>query len=309
MGRLQKLMRFLNCCRCCEDNDIEQPQPSLQELGYIFDEGDGKLTNFTTGYPFVFTDQRDYHILGKAVVQHIYGLLVSECKLTKKFLNDNQLSGGMGYFFTSAGIEDSRGKLLILIHGSGDVRAGQWSRRLIINHSLNAGSQLPYIQRANGLGWAVVVMNTNQQRDDHGREIQGSRTPEEHAMTVWQKAIRGCPATDIAIVAHSYGGVVTLALIKEFRHDFEQRVRAIAFTDSAHTQYQLSDRTGSYLSKVGRNWVRSTKPLDEPLPHSSYASDCDRVSAGTAKHEETSWKSIDAVFTFVSGKFLTARSP
>lgn len=52
-------------------------------------------------------------------------------------------------------------KLLILIHGSGVVRAGQWSRRLIINDSLSTGSQIPYIERARELGYAVLVLNTN----------------------------------------------------------------------------------------------------------------------------------------------------
>ena len=39
-------------------------------------------------------------------------------------------------------------KLLVLIHGSGVVRAGQWARRLIINDCLDSGTQIPYIKRA-----------------------------------------------------------------------------------------------------------------------------------------------------------------
>lgn len=52
--------------------------------------------------------------------------------------------------------------MLVLIHGSGAVRAGQWSRRLCINKSLRSGSQMSYINRARELGWGVVVMNTNE---------------------------------------------------------------------------------------------------------------------------------------------------
>lgn len=51
--------------------------------------------------------------------------------------------------------------LLVLIHGSGVVRAGQWARRLIINDNLECGTQIPYIERAIENGWGVVVMNTN----------------------------------------------------------------------------------------------------------------------------------------------------
>lgn len=39
-------------------------------------------------------------------------------------------------------------KLLVLIHGSGVVRAGQWARRLIINEDLDSGTQIPFIKRA-----------------------------------------------------------------------------------------------------------------------------------------------------------------
>ncbi|KAJ7422567.1 hypothetical protein BTVI_13673 [Pitangus sulphuratus] len=41
-------------------------------------------------------------------------------------------------------------KLLVLIHGNGVVRAGQWARRLIINEDLDSGTQIPYIKRAIG---------------------------------------------------------------------------------------------------------------------------------------------------------------
>ena len=47
----------------------------------------------------------------------------------------------------------------------GVVRAGQWSRRLIINDGLEQGSQLPYIKRAIDRGYSVLVMNTNLNKD------------------------------------------------------------------------------------------------------------------------------------------------
>ncbi|MEQ2213507.1 hypothetical protein XENOCAPTIV_016154 [Xenoophorus captivus] len=39
-------------------------------------------------------------------------------------------------------------KLLVLIQGSGVVRAGQWARRLIINQDLDSGTQIPFIMKA-----------------------------------------------------------------------------------------------------------------------------------------------------------------
>lgn len=43
-------------------------------------------------------------------------------------------------------------KLLVLIQGSGVVRAGQWARRLIINQDLDSGTQIPFITRAMEVG-------------------------------------------------------------------------------------------------------------------------------------------------------------
>lgn len=43
-------------------------------------------------------------------------------------------------------------KLLVLIQGSGVVRAGQWARRLIINQDLDSGTQIPFITRAIEVG-------------------------------------------------------------------------------------------------------------------------------------------------------------
>lgn len=62
-------------------------------------------------------------------------------------------------------------KLILLIHGSGVVRAGQWARRLIINDNLNSGTQIPYVKKARELGYAVIVLNTN----DNNRIINGKQ--------------------------------------------------------------------------------------------------------------------------------------
>ena len=62
-------------------------------------------------------------------------------------------------------------KLIVLIHGSGVVRAGQWARRLIINDNLNSGTQIPYVKKARELGYGVIVLNTN----DNHRMINGKQ--------------------------------------------------------------------------------------------------------------------------------------
>lgn len=53
-----------------------------------------------------------------------------------------------GFIYLSPDALSNPSKLLVLIQGSGVVRAGQWARRLIINQGLNSGTQIPFIERA-----------------------------------------------------------------------------------------------------------------------------------------------------------------
>jgi len=96
-----------------------------------------------------------------------------------------------GFFFASDDIIKAE-YLMIIIHGMGVVRAGQWSRkylvtflfinyilfvRLIINESIEVGSQLNYIQLAQARGYAVIVTNTNLNTDESSKSIVNSSRP------------------------------------------------------------------------------------------------------------------------------------
>lgn len=131
-------------------------------------------------------------------------------------------------------------RLMIIIHGNGKVRAGQWSPRRIIYHSWDEGTQLPYIKEAIARGYDVLVLNTNDHiryiRNGQRMRIPGSTTAEQHAITVWDKFV--APSRNLRgvyIVAHSYGGVVTLALAQNRPRQFFRLVKRVAFTDSVHS--------------------------------------------------------------------------
>ncbi|KAL3209667.1 hypothetical protein MRX96_038090 [Rhipicephalus microplus] len=230
-----------------EDDDSSPFPSTIADFGYFFNDF-GQLRHLKTGEPYQFYvrsndhgyNQRRYEALG-------------------------------GHAFTN------KDRLLILIHGSGVVRAGQWSRRLIINDSLKKGTQLPYIRRAQGLGYAVIVLNTN---DTH-RVIDGVRVPvrdcetaEKHGRYVWEHIVeKRAPARHVAVVAHSFGASRA-----------RSRTRA----------------SRSSSARIGRNWVSSPEPLDRPLRERHDGTvDVKRVSAGTVTHEMTSWSSFASVFEFL----------
>ncbi|CAG2066820.1 unnamed protein product, partial [Timema podura] len=61
--------------------------------------------------------------------EHVYGLLETETKLYKLPVPIDTKAEARTHVFVSVDIFSNTDKLLILVHGSGVVRAGQWARR------------------------------------------------------------------------------------------------------------------------------------------------------------------------------------
>ncbi|MBN3300120.1 F172A protein, partial [Amia calva] len=143
---------------------------TLEDFEYAFNEK-GQLRHIKTGDPFVFNyredlhrwNQKRYEALGEIITQYVYELLEKECNMTKEILPvDALLEEPKSFIFLSKEALNNPDKLLVLIQGSGVVRAGQWARRLIINEDLDSGTQIPFIRRAVEEGYGVIVLNPNE---------------------------------------------------------------------------------------------------------------------------------------------------
>jgi pimeloyl-ACP methyl ester carboxylesterase len=188
-------------------------------------------------------------------------------------------------------------KLLVMIHGSGVVRAGQWARRLIINEDLDKGTMLPFIAHARETGWGVVVMNTNMNTAGKTDEdIPGSESPEDHANTVWENIVAKSDAKNIVIIAHSYGGVVAMELARSFKADFLDRVSGVFMTDSVHYKLSGDKEVDKKLEKIGKNYVGSDLEVGTPVEKMVGSKNIPRFSAGHEKHEWTSWSAMEEIF-------------
>ncbi|XP_071450127.1 FAM172 family protein homolog CG10038 isoform X2 [Hetaerina americana] len=284
----------------------------LKGFGYGFNE-DGRLRKLdkVTGQPgeegFEFQvsndgdyNQRHYEALGDVITEHVYDLLETEVGLVRlpvPVVPEHPST----FIFATPNALTSDSPLMVLIHGSGVVRAGQWARSLIINDCLQSGTQIPYIKKAREKGYEVMVLNSN----ENAKVIKGKRVPIKgsgsspaHVSYVWRHYIQGAKSDRVLIVAHSYGGQCTVELAKEMFPSFKSKVVAVAMTDSVHrlSTKNAQEKYAKFLSQVGRNWVSSDKKLDEP--ESTRGGDIDWVSAGTMKHEMTSWSCIESVFAF-----------
>uniref|UniRef100_A0A8D3A824 ARB2 cotranscriptional regulator A n=1 Tax=Scophthalmus maximus TaxID=52904 RepID=A0A8D3A824_SCOMX len=259
---------------------------TLEEFEYAFNEH-GQLRHMKTGELFVFNaredlhrwNQKRYEALGEIITQYVYELLEKKCNMTKAFLpveaTDDEPTS---FIYLSPDALSNPSKLLVLIQGSGVVRAGQWARRLIINQDLDSGTQIPFITRA----------------------MEENGSSEEHVLYVWDNFVSKAAAKNVFIMAHSYGGLSFVELMNQREMQVKNRVCAVALTDSAHNIWlqETSKGTQDWMQQHCCNWVSSSEPLDTPLD--PMLPDCPRVSAGTERHELTSWMSFVSIFRFFS---------
>ncbi|PSN35376.1 UPF0528 protein [Blattella germanica] len=240
---------------------------TLHGFGYAFNK-DGELRKIDpkTGEPgndpFEFNvsedpeyNQKSYEALGDVITEYLYDLLETEVGLQKLRVPKQGSTSESTFVFATPDIHNNPERLLVLIHGSGAVKAGQWARSLIINDNIKSGSQIPYIKKAKELGYAVLVMNTNDNtRVVNGKliKIKGSRNANEHADYVWKHYVKQMNPKHVAIVAHSYGGLITVNLASQYYSDFRNSVFAIAFTDSVHNikLQKTPSKVTDYLQKV-----------------------------------------------------------
>lgn len=330
---------------------------TLEEFEYAFNEK-GQLRHIKTGKPFVFNareelhrwNQKRYEALGEIITQYVYELLETRCNMTKVILPvDATEDEPTSFIYRTNDALSNPSKLLVLIQGSGVVRAGQWARRLIINQDLNSGTQIPFITRAIEEGYGVMVLNPNEnyleiekpatssplgsyhepldepaEKRERKDDKEGSKkkefyekyrnpqkeaeterisirengSSEEHVLYVWDHFVSKAAAKNVFIIAHSYGGLSFVELVNQRELEVKNKVCAVALTDSAHNIWlqDTSKGTQDWVKQKCCNWVSSAEPLDTRLD--SMLPDCPRVSAGTEKHELTSWMSFDSIFRF-----------
>ncbi|XP_077989062.1 cotranscriptional regulator ARB2A-like [Glandiceps talaboti] len=284
---------------------------TLEEFGYAFNE-DGELRDIKTGDKFEFFVKKDDHLYNQKRYEAI-GEIITE--IVYKKLDDLQLKRHVipvdateeepkSFIFMSDDALSNTDKVMLLIHGSGVVRAGQWARSLIINQNMESGTQIPYIKRAMNEGYGLIILNGNEnyQRKEERKGIRENQTAENHTRYVWDNFVIRSKAKQIVIVAHSYGGLCVTSLCISREKAFYQKVTAVAMTDSIHSLHlqEANDPVINWFIKNAVNWVTSDQEIDTPVTNTML--EVPKLSAGTKKHEETSHKCIDSIFKYFTEK-------
>jgi len=287
---------------------------SLRDFGYAFNKA-GQLRQLEkdgttiSDRPFVFEvkpgdrahNQAHYEALGEVITDEVYNILETEGGLERRevVLEDgSRKESPRSFVFASPGFQEKE-RLQVLIHGSGVVRAGQWTRKLIMNEDLDHGSVLPFLREAKEKDWGVIVMNTNL-NDIDGESIEGSEEPEVHGETVWKTMIAPAKASKVVVVAHSYGGIVAMHLASTFGEEWVRRVAGLLLTDSVHGRLTGNPATDSHLIEIGQNWVSSDDPVGTPVSSVFVRKGgIPLVSAGHSKHEWTTWAACGQIFEVI----------
>lgn len=288
---------------------------TIEEFGYVFnDKGQLVKKNDMTGrfeYDVKEDDrnynQQHYDALGEVITEYLYGLIEQDLKLERAYVpNDGKKEEPLSFIFKSPDALTSD-KLMVLIHGAGVVRAGQWSRKLIINEDIDTGSQFPYIRRAMADGYGIIVFNTNLNQavvNGKMKDIRENSSPEKHGLYVWKHFVSAAKAKNIVVVAHSYGGVVLCNILEKYIQDFQERVFSVVFTDSVHGADRTlwSKQVKEFLKQRAVNFASTYVPINL-IMLSSNPDDVMSVSAGTKEHERTSNACIDSAFKFIRDNY------
>ena len=188
-------------------------------------------------------------------------------------LDERTLGGPKCNIFVSKDWTTNNKRAMVLIQGTGAVRAGVWARSVAINEKLDNGAIFPFIRFAKEHDMSVIVLNPNYNSDPKTKKrIINNGSMESHTKYVWHKFIeeeKGAhisPAQELYLVAHSAGGyclsevILTFSKYSKFLkiegETIFSRTKAFAFTDACHegVHRRLKPEEKKYLWDHGRHW-------------------------------------------------------
>ncbi|XP_078009262.1 cotranscriptional regulator ARB2A isoform X6 [Phascolarctos cinereus] len=264
-----------------DEPPLEFPD-TLEGFEYAFNEK-GQLRHITTGEPFVFNAREDLHRWNQkryeALGEEGYGVIV---------LNPNE-----NY------IEVEKTKSQVQLSSDGSDEPAEKRERKDKNFK-EAKKRRDFYEK---------YRNPQKEKEMIPLYIRDNGSPEEHLIYVWDHFITHSAAENTFFVAHSYGGLAFVELMIQREADVKNKVTAVALTDSVHNVWhQEAGKTiREWMRENCCNWVSSSEPLDTSVE--SMLPDCPRVSAGTERHELTSWKSLPSIFKFFTEASEAKNSP
>jgi tRNA A-37 threonylcarbamoyl transferase component Bud32 len=190
----------------------------------------------------------------------------------------------------------SNPRLLIIIQNSVGSMMGIFSRSLCLEQGLSKGSMLPYIDRAKRNGYAVMVLrpNTNSVVQDESVKpplkipIDGSESPETHALFVWNNIIAKADHIEqIALLSYGNGASlckdILLRQMVRSKEDESELNRIVGFCAIEASLIAEDDDAADFkkfLKGIAINMEQSNSPKGYRLNYRRDKLGCTTLSLG-----------------------------
>lgn len=163
---------------CSDMPNVSAASDKLKELKYhvvrCTSDNTLRFRQIDSNKKFEFTNQKAYDLLGDVLCDWVQAYMVDHYNMKKlkvPFKEETAKGKGRAPIFKSEDWETNSERALILIQGTGDVRAGYWARSVCMNDTLDLGSVIPDIEFAKSNGFSYIVLNPNYSKDEEGNPV------------------------------------------------------------------------------------------------------------------------------------------
>ncbi|CAJ0828843.1 8803_t:CDS:10, partial [Entrophospora sp. SA101] len=277
---------------------------NLKELGYQINEKGQFLTLEGEIYNFDVKERSYnealYDVIIELLMEWVEERLQNDFGLQKILLPINATKDDIHSKIYVSPDYLENDKMMIFIPGTANM-IGCWSRRVMIDVSINDGSMISYVKRAREMGFSVIIVNPNEVFWYKGKAVVRSETPESHTNYVFENFVIPSSANKIFIVANSYGGHCAVDVMQNFFELLKNRVKGIEFTETTHSiDFVKTILVRYWIIKNCRNWLMSSEPAGSEIRDSRFG--CISFSSGAENNEFVTYEVIDRVFEHVAKK-------
>jgi hypothetical protein len=218
-------------------------------------------------------------------------------KMLEEGLVETQIPEDGAPIYHTKGAFNSPEKLLVLIQGTGRVRAGMWSTRVCAYSGLSAGSALSGIKEAKARGMEVVVLNPNDERNSmFTKRYKTNIGMVRHTLACFEDLIIPGNANRVFILCHSMGGECAVSVLKKFPEWSISHITAIAMTDARESRVNVDGlKMRQWCLDHNVNWICSSEEANKQL-RDGIASK--HFSAGTDDHPLSTFKAWTFIWEF-----------
>ncbi|KAJ3204737.1 hypothetical protein HK099_001044 [Clydaea vesicula] len=181
--------------------------------------------------------------------------------------------------------------LLILISGL-HQKLGIWSSKVISETTYEEGSFINCIKLAKDRNFDLLLTNPYESK---------LISPENHVLQLYDEVISKLPKEKkLFIIAHSYGGEITMQLLIKRYDEILKNLDSIYLTDSANMSFP-NDTT--WIDDNLFNFVTSDKNLGSKIIKPSRKFFFKQsFSAGTLDHPYTTPKALNLIFEYIDSR-------